>query len=88
MVICERCGANDLLSSDLCGNTGCVYCYGTPIRKGQKCISCGEETEEKSFKEDLCPKCYQKANSMSFSEREDFIYNIFMNQVRTLRKTL
>lgn len=81
-VICERCGATDLAKSDLCGNAGCVYCCGTPIRNGNKCISCGEETEEKLFNEDLCPKCYEKAQAMSFMNREKFMYDIFLEQVK------
>lgn len=88
MVICERCGAEDLLLSDLCGDTGCVYCYGTPLRKDEKCISCEKETEEKLFKEDLCPECYEKVNAMKFTDREDFIYNIFAKQVRAMRRTI
>ena len=33
MAICKRCGADDLVTSDICGNAGCVYCFGTPLEE-------------------------------------------------------
>lgn len=85
VIMCERCGSTDLLKSDLCGKAGCIYCYGTPIRNGNECVSCGEVTEERLFKENLCPSCYEKAQAMSLGKREDFIYEIFTKQVKNAK---
>ena len=74
MAICKRCGADDLIASDLCGNAGCIYCCGTPeenlqkknkdsytilLAKEKKCTLCGVKTY--LVKEsNTCEKCYLK----------------------------
>lgn len=55
MAICKRCGANDLLTSDLCGNAGCIYCYGTSIEELKETEDKYKETEKtKKYKIITC----------------------------------
>lgn len=48
MAICKRCGADDLLTSDLCGNAGCIYCCGTSMEELKETEDKGTEKTKKS----------------------------------------
>lgn len=59
MCICKRCGADDLLKTDLCGDYGCVYCYGTPESELKTRYNPNSYTI--LAVEKVCKKCKRKA---------------------------
>lgn len=82
MAICQRCGADDLLTSDLCGSAGCIYCCGTLVDEYEatafKSISQWEEEERQKKKckycdkpsvtDKMCVEHYLKYNSILYKK--------------------
>lgn len=75
MAICKRCGANDLLTSDLCGNAGCIYCCGTSIEELESVVTIDSTSkckycDKKAIEEGMCMEHYLKSHSKLYAKEE------------------
>lgn len=74
MLTCKRCGSDDLMKSDLCGDAGCIHCAGTTVlRKSNdmRCVICKKECRVLSNY--MCNECYNHWKTIDNDEREELL---------------